>query len=400
VSSARLRLRLKPAAESKVRSGHPWVFADSVRKQNREGKMGELGIVFDKKDKFLGIGLYDSSSPIRLRMIHIGAPVSITPEWWRERVQKSVSRRKAIFSEQTTGGRLINGESDGFPALVLDRYDGSYVLKLYSTIWFERLEEIVGIIKAELNPRSLVLRLSRNIQAEADKRGLNESQVLAGDPLSRPVEFLESGLRFEADILKGQKTGFFLDQRENRREVGLLAKGKDVLNAFSFSGGFSLYAARGGAKSVTDVDISAYALDASRRNFARNKSEENVRRCEHTLIQADVFEWLQNNRNAQFDLIILDPPSLAKRQEERSRALSAYGQLAGAGSQLTRRNRILVCCSCSAHIRGDEFFKTVELAVGRLKRKYQILKTTREPLDHHAAFPEAEYLKAIYLKLD
>jgi 23S rRNA (cytosine1962-C5)-methyltransferase len=399
VGHARLHLRLKPAAENKVRSGHPWVFAQSIQEQNRPGETGEIGIVFDKKNNFLALGLYDANAPIRLRIIHTGKPISITTGWWRERFRESISKRGSIFNDQTNGGRLINGESDGFPALVLDRYDQSYVLKLYSSVWFGRVTEIVRLVESELNPGTLVLRLSRNIQAEAKGCGLEEGQILFGSSINDPVQFVENGLPFEADILKGQKTGFYLDQRENRREVGSLAKGKDVLNAFSFSGGFSLYAARGGARSVTDVDISKHALESSRRNFALNK-ERAVQQCEHKLVQADVFDWLKEKRDREFDLIILDPPSLAKRQTERSGALKAYGQLASSGAVLARKKGVLVCCSCSAHVRAEEFFKTVETNIRRGGRKFEILKTTREPLDHRASFREAEYLKAIYLRLD
>lgn len=395
LKSKLLHLRLRPVAETQVRSGHPWIFRDSIREQNREGEAGDLAIIFDRSDNFLAIGLYDPESPIRVRVIHRGKPATIDTEWWRGRLQDAIARRAGIQDASTNALRWINGESDAFPALVLDQYDRTLVLKLYSRIWFSHLPGIVSLIANELNPERIVLRLSRNIQARARAEGFVDASMLQGTEPEGPVIFLESGLRFEADVLKGQKTGFFLDQRENRRRVEKLSTGKDVLNAFSFSGGFSLYAARGGARSVTDVDISAHALESSRRNFALNRCL--VEPCEHRRIQADVFEWLQEPRPEKYDLVILDPPSLARREAERPGALRAYGNLAESALRLVRPGGTLVCCSCSAHIRAPDFFDTVEKIVRLSRRPFEITATTREPLDHHASFPEAEYLKAVFV---
>lgn len=389
---------MRPAAEAQVRAGHPWVFAESIREQNRPGEAGELAVIYDRQDRFLAVGLCDPQSPIRIRVLHGGAPANIDLAWFRDRLEEAAARRSSVFSEQTNGGRWINGESDRFPALVLDRYDGTLVIKLYSEIWFRWLEQIRALVLDRFAPARLVLRLSRNVQGPASKQNLADGQVLFGPAIAGPVHFLENGLRFEADVVRGQKTGFFLDQRENRRAIGELAQGKDVLNAFSFSGGFSLYAARGGARSVTDVDISAHALESSRRNFALNDNAA-MRACRHELVQADVFEWLRTRRTEMYDLIVLDPPSLAKRQCERAGALQAYESLAASGAGLARPGAILVCCSCSAHVRAGEFFRTVENAVRRTGRLAQVLEQTREPADHHATFPEAEYLKAVFLQL-
>jgi 23S rRNA (cytosine1962-C5)-methyltransferase len=211
------------------------------------------------------------------------------------------------------------------------------------------------------------------------------------------VIFLESGLKFEADVLKGQKTGFFLDQRENRRAIARLSRGKDVLNAFSFSGGFSVHAARRAARSVTDVDLSAHALESSRRNFALNA--QSVSATKHHCIQADVFDWVRTAPAESYDVVILDPPSLARRETERRGAITAYANLATAGLRLVRENGIVLCCSCSAHVTADEFFNAVQSSAARSGRKFEVIQKKREPADHHARFAEAEYLKAIYLKL-
>ena len=436
-AGTRLRLRVTAAAEAALRGGHPWLFAESIRKQNREGAAGELAVVYDRKDRFLAIGLFDPDSPIRLRALHVGQPVTLDREWWQARLRAAIERRRGLFDEQTTGYRCIHGEGDGWPGLVLDRYGNAFVLKLYTAAWLPRLAEIGGLIGEELRPAQLVLRLSRNIREAAGAWGIEAGCVAGGTegqgkkaavgrgakgvddkleanvghpfspapfpPFSsaaRPqpsVHFLETGLRFECDVVRGQKTGFFLDQRENRRRVESLAAGRDVLNAFSFSGGFSLYAARGKARSVTDLDISRHALNSARRNFALNQPDSAIACCPHTTVQADAFEWLERNARPRFDLVILDPPSLAKREAERTGAIRAYAKLATGGIRILRPGGVLVAASCSAHVTADEFFAAVRQAAVRSRRQCEELMTTRHPPDHPATIPETQYLKCVYL---
>lgn len=395
----RLRLRVTAAAESALRAGHPWVFAESIREQNRPGQPGELAVIYDRKDRFLAVGLFDPDSPIRVRMLHMGKPVAIDRAWWNDRLGRALQRRFGLFDEQTTGYRCINGESDGWPGLVLDRYDTTLVLKLYTLAWLPWLEELAAVIRERLRPERIVLRLSRNTQPAARERFKTaEGGLLGGAPPAGPVVFRETGLRFEADVWRGQKTGFFLDQRENRRCVEARARGRAVLNAFSFSGGFSLYAARGGAQSVTDVDLSAHALAGARRNFALNQANPAVAACRHELVQAEAFAWLARDAARKFDLIILDPPSLAKREPERSGAIRAYERLAGLGVDRLAAGGVLVACSCSAHVTAEEFFGAVRKAAAGSGRQFAEVQTTGHAPDHPANDPEAQYLKAIYLR--
>jgi 23S rRNA (cytosine1962-C5)-methyltransferase len=396
----RLRLRITAAAETQVRSGHPWVFSDSVREQNREGVTGELAVVFDRQDKFFAVGFFDPESPIRVRVLHVGKPQNIDAVWWQKRFDGAIGRRETLFDERTTGYRLINGESDGWPGLVLDRYDQTCVLKLYTSAWLPMLEQITSMIRDRLEPGQIILRLSRNIQSAAAKLSApkKDGEILSGTLPSEIAVFLENGIRFEANVIHGQKTGFFLDQRENRREVETLANGREVLNAFSFSGGFSLYAARGGATSVTDLDISAHALAAAERNFKLNLADEKIAQCTHERMQADAFDWLAGGDSRKFGLIILDPPSLAKRETERAGAIRAYASLAENGIRRLMGNGILVACSCSAHVSADEFFGGVWQAAMNSGRRFTEMKTTHHAPDHPATFKEAEYLKGIILK--
>lgn len=397
--NTRLRLRVSPVAESNLRAGHPWLFADSIRDQNRPGTAGELGVVYDRQDKFLAVGLFDPNSPIRLRVLHAGKPLTIDSNWWSKRLAQAVECRKGLFDDETDGYRLINGESDGWPGLVLDRYESTLVLKIYSAIWLPRLDELIELFQSQLKPERIVLRSSRNIgRTKTQTDTSTKGEVVLGPSLDKPIVFRETGLQFEADVLQGQKTGFFLDQRENRRRIESLARGRAVLNAFSFSGGFSLYAARGGAVSVTDLDISAHALAGAKRNFALNQADSTIAGCRHEGIQGDTFEWLEGNGERKFDLIILDPPSFAKRETERAGAIRAYENLTRLGIAHLKPGGILLACSCSAHVSADEFFAAARLAAKKSGSKFEEIETTGHAPDHRATFKEAEYLKAIYLR--
>ncbi len=390
---ARLRMRLLPRAESAVRRGHPWVFAESVKNQNRDGEAGELVAIYDRRDRFLAMGLYDPDSPMRVRVVHAGEPATIDRSWWLERAREAAAHREAVFSEETTGARCLNGESDGFPGLVADRYDTTLVVKLYSAVWLSRWEEIEGVLREVFDPRHLVLRLSRNLKDAAATVGLVEG--FRGEVGDEVVVFRENGLLFESAVRHGQKTGFFLDQRDNRARVEAVAAGREVLNLFSFSGGFSLYAARGGAVRVVDVDISEHALESARCNFSLNPELATTR---HEGVKADVFGWV-GEPGERFGLVICDPPSLAKRERDREGAIGAYRRLNAAALGRVRPGGLLVAASCSAHVSADEFFSAVRAEAARSGRPFQEQWTSRHAADHPAAFAEAEYLKAICLEV-
>ena len=393
-AKGRLRLELFPRAETAVRSGHPWVYADSIKSQNREGETGELAVMYDKKDRFLAIGLYETDSPIRVRILHCGKPAGIHRDWWLEKAQACLARRERnILKDGTDGARLINGESEGFPGLVADIYAGTLVVKIYAASWLARWEEIEDVFREVFRPQHLILRLSRNITQYAASMGFTEG--FRSEPGEETVVFSENGIRFEAAVLKGQKTGFFLDQRDNRSRVEQLAAGRDVLNVFSFTGGFSLYAARGGARSVTDLDISRHALDSAARNYSLNPSLAGVKRF---AVQADAFRWLEES-GENYDLIITDPPSLAKRESEREGAARAYARLNLAALRRLRTGGLLIAASCSAHVSAEEFYGAVEVALQENGLPFCELWRYGHATDHPAAFREAEYLKAVCVEL-
>ncbi len=389
-----LRLRVTAKTEGIVRKGHPWVYSDSIAEQTRPGDIGDLAAIYDKNNKFLALGLFDPLSPIRFRVLHVGKPVKADREFWLQRVRAAKARRDGVLSEQTNACRWISGENDGFPGLVLDGYDTVLVLKLYSAVWLPRLAEVLEWLKAEWQPTAIVLRLSRNIQEIARSRwGVGEGCLFG--TTENLVVFRENGILLEAEVIQGQKTGFYLDQRDNRSRVEQLAKGRDVLNAFSFSGGFSLYAARGGAKSITDLDISKHALDSAARNYALNPWAATV---PHETIQADAFEWLANGPRRAFDLIVCDPPSLAKRETDRPGAIRAYHALAESCLRRLRPGGILVAASCSAHVNAAEFFGAVLDAANKHGPFTELWSADHAP-DHPATFPEAKYLKCAALRV-
>lgn len=394
----RLRLTLFPRAEVAVRAGHPWVYADSIKSLNREGDTGELAVIYDRRDRFLAIGLFERDSPIRVRILQAGGPATVDREFWLGRARECLGKRKeTVLTDTTNGARLINGESEGFPGIVADQYADCLVVKVYSAGWLARWEEIEGVFREVFSPEHLVLRMSRNVAEHASRHGLEEG--FRGEPGSEVVVFSENGLLFESAVLRGQKTGFFLDQRDNRARVELLSKDREVLNVFSFSGGFSVYAARGGAASVTDLDISAHALDSADRNFSLNGDVGGVGSVERHRVQADAFRWMDESRE-QYDLIITDPPSLAKRQAEKDGALAAYRRLNRRAVGMLRRGGVLVAASCSAHVSKEEFHKMIEEVLQGSGRAWKELWRSGHAADHPADFREAEYLKAICIEFD
>lgn len=394
----RIAIHLTPEGERVVRGGHPWLYPEAILRQNRDGRSGDLAILFNRQSRFLAIGLYDPDSPLRVRILHKGRPVTINRAWWTEQFRRAAELRQPLLATQTDGYRLAHGENDGFPGLVVDRYADSYVMKLYTAAWLPHLDDVVAGLTAVAHPQRLLLRFSRAIQESMTAHGLTDGYCLLGSPPDGPIEFLENGLRFAADIVAGQKTGFFFDQRENRARVEGLANGAVVLNAFAYTGGFSLYAARGGAREVVSLDLSRPALDAAAANFALNQNHPAVAACRHELVAGDAFEEMARmGRNGRsFDLVIIDPPAFAKKASEVARAQKAYARLVRLGLLLLRPGGTLVMASCSSRVTADDFFKLVHETARGEKRPLREIARTAHALDHPIRFPEAAYLKCLF----
>jgi 23S rRNA (cytosine1962-C5)-methyltransferase len=396
----RLALRVTPTAERALRGGHPWLYAEAIEQQSHEGQPGDLGVVFDRKRRFLAIGLYDPLSPIRLRVLQQGEPAPIGGDWFAQRLAAAAARREPLQRDPLTSGyRLVHGENDGLPGVVVDRYDRTYVVKVYTAAWIPHLRPFLLALIAQEEPERLVLRLSRDVAAQpAFLYGLRPGEVLLGPALRGPVSFRENGLRFAADVVAGQKTGFFFDHRDNRARAEALAAGKSVLNVFAYSGAFSLYAARGGATAVVSADLSQPALAAALHNFSLNQEHDRVAAATHEVLVGDAFQTLQTlaRSRRRFDLIVVDPPSFARNQGEVPRALAAYRRLVSGALAVLRPGGTLVMASCTARIGSDPFYNTVHEAAAAADRPLAELARTGHSLDHPITFPEGAYLKCLF----
>jgi 23S rRNA (cytosine1962-C5)-methyltransferase len=398
-SGHRLALRVTPEAQRALRQGHPWLFDRAIVSQSAAGHPGDLAVIFDDRRRFLAIGLYDPASPIRVRVLQQGAPAAIDAAFFAGRLAAAADRRAALAGQDTTGYRLVHGEGDGLPGLVIDRYGRVLVLKLYSTAWLPHLSEVLAGLAGVAPADAIVLRLSRATQRQlAALHGLVDGATLAGTLAANPVIFCENGLRFEADVLHGQKTGFFLDQRENRAHVEGLAAGKETLNVFAYTGGFSLYAARGGALAVLSLDSSAPAVAAAQRNFEINHDLPAVAAARHEVLVEDAFAALARLAHAgrRFDLVVVDPPAFAKQQSDIPAALHSYERLATLALGVLRPGGTLVMASCSSRVSSLDFFAAVRRGAARAGRALHEFDHTGHPVDHPIGFAEGAYLKCVY----
>lgn len=394
IQPERLAIKLKPAAERMVKKGHPWVFSDSIKKQSATGKAGDLAIIYDnKKNKFLAVGLLDPHSPIRIKLLQVHKSATIDSDWFKTKIQTAFNLRKPLLETDTNSYRLLFGENDGMPGFIADVYDHVLVVKLYSAAWFPYLNDILPHLLKITKSEVMVLRLSRAVQQVAADYQLQDGQVLHGDLTKPEVIFKEHGLSFSANVIQGHKTGYFLDHRANRKRVGSLANGKTVLDVFAYAGGFSVHALAGGAKEVTSLDISKQALEMAKKNALLNPHTG-----KHITIAADAFDSLQNmiRENKQFDIVVIDPPSFAKKESEVAGAKNSYHRLAKLGAQLVTREGTLLLASCSSRIKANDFFEICERALSEVSGKFKLVDQTFHDIDHPISFTEGAYLKAGY----
>ncbi len=398
----RLAVKTTPDAIRRLRGGHPWLFDGSITSISHEGASGDLAVVFDDDRQFVAVGLFDPSSPIRVKVLHQGRPTTIDAAFFRAAIARAVERRQPLITPDptrpsTTAYRVIHGENDGLPGLVLDRYGHVAVLKLYSGAWVPHLHALVPVIRELVPVASIVLRLARSIPT-TELHGLVEGMSLIGPDVVAPVPFLEHGLRFEADVVHGQKTGSFLDQRDNRDEVGSRASGARVLDLFSCTGGFSVHAAAGGARSVLSVDSSPQAIAGAERNMQLNMDRPLVAACRHETIVGEAFAVLERliAERKRFDIVVVDPPSFARNALSVSNAIKAYERLAELSAPLVEIGGLLVSASCSARVPMADFLRAVHAGAAHAGYELDEERRSEHALDHPIGFPEGAYLKALY----
>ncbi|MDH4363784.1 MAG: class I SAM-dependent rRNA methyltransferase, partial [Acidimicrobiia bacterium] len=372
----RVSVRLTRDAQRQVRGGHPWVFDASVTGTSHDGAPGDLAVLFDDKRRFLAIGLWDPASPIRIRVLHRGRPRPIDGAFWHEQLSAAFARRAGLADLAargvTTAYRCVHGENDGLPGLVIDRYDRTWVVRLDTAAWSPHLPAVLDALRAQVTAlpgdgeawQGVVLRSGRQARAALAAAGLADGGMLAGDRPEGPVEFRENGLLFGADVVRGQKTGHFLDQRHNRARVGALAGGARVLDVFSCTGGFTVHAAAGGAAAVHSVDASPHAVAEVAANLRRNHERPAVATCGATAAVGDAFEVLADlgAAGARYDLVVVDPPSFASKQADMARAVGAYRRLTTLALPLLEPGGVLVQSSCSSRVPAEDLFDAVHQA--------------------------------------
>jgi len=397
-----VRIKVSRTLEEKIRKGYPWVFHYQVQNGDIDGKSGDLAVVYDRKNRFLAVGLLDPESDIRFRVLQTRNPIKIDNNFFTERFGAALRLRESLSDKGTTGYRIINGENDGFPGLVLDRYESTVVLKLYTSAWIPYLDILISVFKNQLPMERCVLRWSRKAaKSVAVSEKLSDGCILFGDTVGSPIHFKENGINFEADVLLGQKTGFFLDHRDNRQYIRLLSKGKSVLNVFSYTGAFSVYAFSGGARSVLEIDSNSIALTDSNKNLKLNFPGRIFSLEEFRQVKADGFDALSEleSDKQKFDLVILDPPAFARRNKQTKNALNAYSKLVEAGARVTAKNGTLFAASCSVHVKAHNFYKAVFSGIQSAGRKYKEQRRTGHAKDHPVIFGEGEYLKSVFCNI-
>ena len=376
---SRRTLVLKRGKERVIANRHPWIFAGAIHTE-RGPEDAAIGDLVDGDGKRIASGFYSRHSQIRLRALTFGEE-DVSAELIASRIRNAIARRAAIFDEGTNCARLIHADGDELSGLVVDRYNDLLVVEIAN----RGLEQLKPLLAATLQAPRVHFKNDLPVRA-LERLPVEESEVEA-------AEILESGLRFRVDPGKGQKTGFFLDQRENRRMARALANGRRTLNLFSYTGAFGVYAAAGGASSVTNVDVSQPAIEMARTNHALNNLE-----AEFTV--ADAFQWVRQHRQ-KYDFIVCDPPAFAKSRGEVERAARGYKDINLHAMRLVEPGGLMMTFSCSGHMSLDLFQKVIFAAAVDAGRRVSFTRRLSAGVDHPVSLycPEGEYLKGFLLEV-
>jgi 23S rRNA (cytosine1962-C5)-methyltransferase len=391
----RIKIVLKPGKEQSVRRLHPWVFSGAIKKIYGTPDEGDLVDVFDSQDEFLALGHYAPSSiAVRILTFKQEEP---DINFFRERIRSAIQYRRSlgiIDNEHTNVFRLIHGEGDGLPGLIVDFYNGVAVIQAHTLGFYRIRKEIAGLL-AELMKDKLVAVYDKSEGTLPFKASANPvNAFLLGS--SDPVIVTENGYKFRIDWTTGQKTGFFIDQRENRSLLSNYTQGKTVLNMFGYTGGFSVYAMKN-ASEVHTVDSSSTAIQLANENIFLNFGDD----TRHRSYQEDAFGFLNNIKN-KYDLIILDPPAFAKHNNVLDKALQGYKRLNMKAIEQIRPGGIIFTFSCSQVVTKENFRKSVFAAAANTGRSVRILHQMSQPADHpvNIYHPESEYLKGLVIYVE
>ena len=396
---------MKRGKERVVANRHPWIFAGAIHTE-RGPEDAAIADLVDGDGTRIASGFYSRHSQIRLRALTFGEE-ELTPDVLTSRISAAVARRRPIFDETTNAARVLHAEGDELSSIVADRYGDVLVVEIANRGVEQLKPLIVDVLQRELSPRvmyfknDLPARKLEQLPLEDEwwsdgrfgRRGSPEDP--AADAAAAPqATILESGLKFRVNPAEGQKTGFFLDQRENRRLARTLASGRRVLNLFSYSGAFGIYAAAGGAASVTNVDISAPAIEHARENHALNGTD-----AEFTV--ADAFQYVRQQHRERYGLLICDPPAFAKSRNEVERAARGYKDVNLHAMRMLEPGGLMMTFSCSGHMPVDLFQKVIFAAALDAGRRVSFIRRLTAGPDHPVSIycPEGEYLKGFLLEV-
>jgi 23S rRNA (cytosine1962-C5)-methyltransferase len=388
---------LKPKREKSVGQKHPWIFSGAIAKIEGSPSPGEIIRLLDSQKHFLAYGYYNRVSQIMVRILEWDEALQIDENWWARKIAESIARRQNLADDSRTDSyRLIFGESDLLPGLIVDRYS-DYLVAQFLTAGTEKAKPvIIAALNEIMKPSGIYERSDADIRK---LEGLSSSGgILAGIAPPDKLQITEYGHQFNIDIVGGHKTGHYLDQRENRFEAGKLAAKLDILDCFCYTGAFSVYSLANNAKSVTLLDSSNAALNLAKENINSNRLPIEKAR----FIEADVFEYLRklSHGGQTYDMIILDPPKFAASKAHLKKALSAYKDINMQAIKLLRPGGILVSFSCSGAVSAESLKIALFWAATDTNRSVQIIKTLGQASDHPIllSFPESEYLKGYICK--
>lgn len=387
---------LRPGRDKPLRQHHPWVFSGAVGRLDGECDDGDLVQVCDASGGFLATGYLNRRSQIIVRVVSWRSDETVDGAFWKRLLERAVRGRASLVQDPDTDAyRLVNAESDALPGLIVDRYGRWVVLQCLTLGMAKRREELSALVASVVPAAGIFARDDAEVRL---KEGLSlQSELLRGDMPPDRIEVVEHGRRFLVDIRRGHKTGFYLDQRENRKKVASYCSGAQVLNVFAYTGGFGVYAARAGARSVTNVDSSADALALAEENGGRNGCSP------QEMVVGDAFQVLRRYREQQrqFDVVVLDPPKFAASQSQVIAASRGYKDINLLAMQLLRPGGVLATFSCSGLVSADLFQKIVFGASIDAHREAQILEHLAQGPDHPVllTFPESAYLKGLICRV-
>lgn len=394
-----ITVKLKKNRQKSLERKHPWVFSGAIDQIKEMPRNGETVKVISSDGKFLGWAAYSTKSQISLRIWSFKETEIINSTFFKEKILQSIELRKQIIDISNTNAyRLINAESDSLPGMIVDKYNDFIVCQFLSAGAEFWKQEIVNELSALLNPSGIYERSDVEVR---EKEGLDPvSGILFGEAPPDFVEIIENGIKFFVDIKNGHKTGFYIDQRDNRKLIENYSSGKEILNCFSYTGGFSAYAIKGGAVKITNVDSSLDALSLAEKNLLLNSIDSS----KYENVVDDVFKYLRKLRDANkhFDIIILDPPKFAESASQVEKAGRGYKDINLLAIKLLNTNGLLVTFSCSGHITTDLFTKIISDAALDSGKTVHIIKHLTQSSDHTmlTSFPESLYLKGLICKVN